>query len=93
VDGALLPWMRKVTDALQKLFPLPESVTIDDDAAPPAPRVSIRPAPVGAEVQSQIDLDGDCFFQSTVLRNDRITTEGWEQDVRHIELELADVFE
>ncbi|THH17031.1 hypothetical protein EW146_g3703 [Bondarzewia mesenterica] len=76
IDGALYPWMRKLTEALLDLYPLPPGLKVLPDDSLPPPRVVLHEA-----TGETISTDND---------PDRITARDWYQDVRHIELYCND---
>ncbi|KDQ52353.1 hypothetical protein JAAARDRAFT_184230 [Jaapia argillacea MUCL 33604] len=91
IDGALLPWISKLIDALLTIYPLPPGLEIDrPDVLPPA-RVSLTVVPASAlhEASDPLQLD-DGYHTATLTSNFRITAEDWWQDVRHFEFDFED---
>ncbi|TIB93602.1 riboflavin synthase domain-like protein [Wallemia mellicola] len=87
-DGVFLPWSKGLFEALQVVCPLRDGLERLPDDYLPAPRVGLRFLP-GEEAQVKDDkptaVEGS--HQCTLRRSDRITSEEWWQDVRHIILD------
>ncbi|KAJ6570238.1 hypothetical protein DFH09DRAFT_1154431 [Mycena vulgaris] len=88
VDGALEVWMGKIVEALLLTCPLPNNLEIIPATAIPSARVSIVQDTTLADIVSAPVDRG--YHSATVKCNTRITTEGWYQDVRHLEFDFAD---
>eukprot|EP01087_Luapelamoeba_hula_P024279 TRINITY_DN9182_c0_g1_i1.p1 TRINITY_DN9182_c0_g1~~TRINITY_DN9182_c0_g1_i1.p1 ORF type:complete len:559 (+),score=51.99 TRINITY_DN9182_c0_g1_i1:149-1825(+) len=99
--GALDPWMRDLWQVLDKLYPLPEGVQVlpDNPTHPPPPRyrlVTIKPAsnaePISSTFTQLPNIEGKWDYMhpypAKMKVNTRITAPDWEQDVRHIVLDL-----
>ncbi|KAI0640980.1 riboflavin synthase domain-like protein [Trametes meyenii] len=91
VDGALGPWMIQLATVIEQIYPLPKGVVREaQDSLPPA-RVSISDAPPGAQLTRKDPLVADREYHlATVTCNRRITSEDWNQDVRHFEFSFDD---
>jgi hypothetical protein len=89
VDGALLPWTRVVTAALLERYPgLDLQAVRIEENRPPTPRITIESAPENTMLCSEFIYE-EGTLHATVMRNQRITAEDWNQDVRHIEFEVT----
>ncbi|KAJ6612272.1 hypothetical protein B0H10DRAFT_2053037 [Mycena sp. CBHHK59/15] len=93
VDGALEPWMDKVSEALLRTHPLPHDMEIiPADRIPPA-RASIenlaQKARAPGDNSPPVELNAD-FYHAIVKCNTRITADDWYQDVRHLEFDFED---
>ncbi|KAG6829230.1 hypothetical protein H0H92_005232 [Tricholoma furcatifolium] len=95
LDGALQPWTETLLKSLLALYPMPPEVEVVPESTIPPPRVAIKDlAEVSSEggtlnAKEDDPLQLDQLFHTAVVRaNKRITTEGWYQDVRHLDLEF-----
>ena len=90
-DGAFDPWLSTLTDALLKLFPLPLHLSPLPAEELPTPRVALLPGTF-EELQSTPDpfLGNDRYHTFELVKNERITADGWYQDVRHFEFQCQD---
>ncbi|KAI0087697.1 riboflavin synthase domain-like protein [Irpex rosettiformis] len=89
IDGALDPWIKKLTKDLLTAFPLPPGLEVIPDGKPP-PRVAITELNgrnSKGPVETVEETESGCFA-STVARNVRITSQDWYQDVRHLEFDF-----
>lgn len=85
IDGALDPWLEKLTVDLLHAFPLPPTLEVLPDGKP-VPRVAIIDSGTEASKSTLSTTDG--YFISTVTRNERITAKDWYQDVRHFDFDF-----
>jgi sulfite reductase alpha subunit-like flavoprotein len=85
IDGALLPWIRALEKHLHELYPLEGQPTrvIPDGAYLPRVRLNAVKHPSSSSSKTSSAL-------AIVSVNRRITSEDWEQDVRHIILDVDD---
>ena len=84
LDGAFEPWIDILLEAILRLFPIPGTIPIGSTSRLPPPRVILN------SLEGEVDLSLLCPSGSlsvTLNKNDRITAQDWNQDVRHIELE------
>lgn len=90
-DGAFEPWVSSLSDALSRLFPLPPHVSPLPTEELPTPRVTLLSA-TPEELQDEPDplLGDDRYHTFELIRNERITTDDWYQDVRHFEFRCRD---
>ncbi|KAI0819009.1 riboflavin synthase domain-like protein [Irpex lacteus] len=89
IDGALDPWIEKLSNELLVAFPLPPGLEVLPDGKPP-PRVSVTDL-VDFVKLDPIEMQGnlrDEYLVSTVTRNERITSDDWYQDTRHLQFEF-----
>jgi sulfite reductase alpha subunit-like flavoprotein len=89
IDGALFPWTEKLLDTLVQLAPLVgDQSTIPD--IPPS-RIVLEPS-TREELEKAVDpfIADSRYHEAIVKSNERITAEGWNQDVRHFEFEFED---
>ncbi|KAF8479036.1 riboflavin synthase domain-like protein [Russula ochroleuca] len=90
-DGAFDPWVSSLTDALLRLFPLPLHLSLSPAEELPTPRVILLSATLEELRDTPDPLVGDdrCHLFELV-RNERITTDDWYQDVRHFQFQCWD---
>lgn len=93
VDGAFEPWKVELSNALCEVLSLPRERESGDSVEDhlPLPRVFIVDADVkGISAEESADdlLNDKQYHLATLCRMDRITAEGWFQDVRHIEFDF-----
>ncbi|KAI0682536.1 riboflavin synthase domain-like protein [Cytidiella melzeri] len=89
IDGALDPWLVKLSQELLSAFPLPPGLEVLPEGIPP-PRVHItedHEAGVPLSNSSETSTSSE-YLIATVVCNDRITAKDWYQDVRHLEFEF-----
>ena len=76
---------------LLQIYPLPDGIQQDPLDGLPPPRVAITDADKDAQITRKDPLVADReYHTATVVVNRRITADGWYQDVRHFEFELAE---
>lgn len=102
--GELIPWLEELCSVLLKLYPLPEGKEIIEDELP-QPRyifsyldkeinqdddydVSFWKKPPETKTDDKIYHQWNPYY-ATMVKNERITSEEWEQDVRHIEFDIG----
>lgn len=78
------PWIKLMMDAVLELYPLPQDLHILEHKGPPPPRVKLVKSFKTDDQQSHSPSTSEKHV-ATVQCNRRITAEGWNQDVRHIE--------
>ena len=91
IEGALGPWMEKLSSLLLKIYPpLLGEENESLDSLPPS-RVTVDDAPQAALGPRKDPLVADREYHTGKLAcTRRITAEGWNQDVRHFEFELCE---
>ena len=89
IDGALDPWIEKLTKDLLIAFPLPPGLEVLPDGKPP-PRVAITELNgTNGVVPDKSEAVTKSGYQAcTVSQNVRITSQDWYQDVRHLEFDF-----
>jgi len=84
----LQPWAEGLLKILLELFPLPPKFDIIPvDKVPPS-RVSLKD--MAQSASSDPKKTETTSHKAVVKVNDRITAQGWFQDVRHIEFDFED---
>jgi len=93
-------WLDKeLWPKLLALYPLPAGFVVDTSPKLKPPTVSnITLCGNDMQVRSirkpirgcYTDSEGNVLFDGIVIRNDRITSQDWEQDVRHLEINAVD---
>jgi sulfite reductase alpha subunit-like flavoprotein len=87
----LEPWIDNLLQSLLQLCPLSPGVEIISTEDTPSPRVSLSEISGDAFKSCENPLATDNNYHTgTVKCNRRITTDDWNQDVRHFEFEFAD---
>jgi hypothetical protein len=97
INGTLLPWVDTLLEALHETcYPLRKGLSVLPETIVPPPRCSMLPAlPTSSPNEKSAPLSSESWvpantFPTTIKQLDRITREGWYQDVRHIEFECED---
>ena len=91
VDGAFEPWLLRLSDALLQLLPIPPGTQLLAAGSLTPPRVSIIDIDEDVLQNTSNSADADPRYHSaTVLCNQRMTADGWYQDVRHLEFQFED---
>jgi len=76
---------------LLEMFPLPAGVQMSPVNELPPPRVLLHPASQATLDEQQDPLNVDVeYYEGIVKVNERMTTEDWYQDVRHLEIDFQD---
>lgn len=94
--GELDPWLKELWDKLLALYPLPPGAEIlpEGQLAPPKYTISFgdtSAAPTSNARRPQAPpYNQQNPFEATLLANRRLTASDWEQDVRHIELDISE---
>ena len=97
VEGDFDRWSHALWEVLLRKYPLPQGFVVDD--TPRLPEFSYRVITGGATPDrdavffKSLRKPIGCFSEVVVgsmRRNERLCAQGWEQDVRHIEFELAE---
>ncbi|CAK4741231.1 hypothetical protein LEN26_018235 [Aphanomyces euteiches] len=99
--GALNPWLDKLWTALLQLEPfvLPSGFVIDDNPKPTPPKyrvevlnsdVSLPPLPNSFYAPPKTAITAT-IITAKMTKNERLTASDWNQDVRHVELDIGDV--
>ncbi|GAA5965690.1 hypothetical protein JCM3765_003217 [Sporobolomyces pararoseus] len=99
VESTFPQWSTKLFERLQASFPPPLDFETMSDSALPPPSVTVRPSseatnsslysPNGeAVIPEGLQWAPDCTW-AKLVKNERVTREGWWQDVREIEIEIA----
>jgi hypothetical protein len=88
-DGALLPWIRTLEMTLNERYPpgIVEGRSTVDDLHPPTFNLVDVDAEAAIRYVENSPAGG---LAATVMANRRTTAMDWEQDVRHLELEVGD---
>ena len=84
LDGAFEPWIDILLEAISRLFLIPDTILIGSTSKLPPPRVILN------SLEGEVGLPSvypSGSLSVTLNKNDRITAQDWNQDVRHIELE------
>ncbi|KAI0338669.1 riboflavin synthase domain-like protein [Trametopsis cervina] len=88
IDGALDPWIEKLSTQLLVTFPLPPGVAVLPDGKP-LPRVHVVEGYDPSIAVGRLSISGkQDYLTATIARNDRITAQDWYQDVRHFDLDF-----
>ncbi|KAF8622627.1 hypothetical protein AX15_006879 [Amanita polypyramis BW_CC] len=85
LDGALIPWIDTLLEAL--LHYSPETSLLPASSIPP-PRISLVRAKAMADRGNDPLRCDERYHSARVKCNRRITASGWYQDVRHLEFEF-----
>lgn len=85
IDGALEPWLSTLSDAILKLYPLPDGTPTAPISTVPLPRVVLQRDEEPNKPEPE-RLPGS--ISATVTVNTRTTAQDWFQDVRHLEFQL-----
>ena len=83
LDGAFEPWVDLLSEAMLRLYPIPDTLPIASTSKLLPPRVTLKSPEEGVEL---VPLYPTGALPVTLNKNDRITAQDWDQDVRHIEL-------
>lgn len=83
LDGAFEPWVDILSEAMLRLYPILDTLPIASTSKLPPPRVTLKSPEEGVEL---VPLYPTGALPVTLNKNDRITAQDWDQDVRHIEL-------
>lgn len=93
IDGALDPWLEKLSTQLLATFPLPPGVAVLPDGKP-LPRVHVVEGYDPSLAVGKLSISGrQDYLTATIARNDRITAQDWYQDVRHFDLDFDEDLE
>eukprot|EP01125_Pyxidicula_operculata_P022311 TRINITY_DN9055_c0_g1_i1.p1 TRINITY_DN9055_c0_g1~~TRINITY_DN9055_c0_g1_i1.p1 ORF type:complete len:610 (+),score=122.36 TRINITY_DN9055_c0_g1_i1:2-1831(+) len=103
--GDLFPWMDDMWRRIQTLFPLPIAAPKSDKLPPPRYKFIFHTPSNGSPLNSSPDLEPEAKrariehdhldysqtnpYLSRLISNQRITDKDWEQDVRHIVLDIT----
>lgn len=85
IDGALEPWLTILSDTIMELYPLPDTTPIIPSSKVPQSRVVLKHNSTARESAPHYFPDS---LSATIITNTRTTAKDWNQDVRHIELQL-----
>ncbi|KXN90414.1 NADPH-dependent diflavin oxidoreductase 1 [Leucoagaricus sp. SymC.cos] len=85
IDGALEPWLEVLAETILEKYALPDSTPIASTSKVPPPRVILQPSDAEAD---QIPSSSPGSLSAKVIKNQRITAEDWNQDVRHVEFQF-----
>ncbi|KAF8637155.1 hypothetical protein AX17_003059 [Amanita inopinata Kibby_2008] len=93
IDGALIPWIDRLLDALLPYSPLSSRTTVPPPPAVPPPRVTLRLAehadqPKDRKPFADWSSSNQSYYHAKVKSNKRITASDWYQDVRHLQLDF-----
>lgn len=86
------PWVTKLLETLLKLYPLPPGKEVISAENIPPSRVTLgedSKNSIFKECNDPLEMDNK-YHTATVKCNRRITTEDWNQDVRHFEFDFLD---
>lgn len=91
IDGALEPWIEKLLETLQQLYPLPPGMIALAAEDKPPPRISVQIVSDAAFKDYKDPLGVDKGYHTASVKvNRRITALDWYQDVRHFEFEFKE---
>jgi sulfite reductase alpha subunit-like flavoprotein len=85
VDGALDPWLVQLWVEILKKYPIDKSLEIIPDTVLPDNIYSINILPLSQKVENKQQRG---TYSAIVTKNNRITTTGHFQDVRHFEFKV-----
>lgn len=85
IDGAFEPWLTKLSDTISDLYPLPNDIAVIPTPQIPESRVILKSSDStgGSKLPSSPGS-----LSATIISNRRMTAKGWNQDVRHIQIQL-----
>ncbi|KAK7029516.1 NAPDH-dependent diflavin reductase [Paramarasmius palmivorus] len=89
IDGALEPWIDTLLEALLRELPLPPELQLTPHGQLPPSRVVLAESQQATKALDPLDID-ESYHTATVKCNNRITSQDWFQDVRHLEFEFED---
>lgn len=100
VESTFPQWSKQLFERLQTLYPpSPDFVPLPDDSLPPPSahlEMSVSTTPPDQAVESTtrqgseaVKWSSDCRW-AKLIKNERVTTAGWWQDVREVEIEVED---
>ncbi|XP_006455610.1 hypothetical protein AGABI2DRAFT_210044 [Agaricus bisporus var. bisporus H97] len=85
IDGAFEPWLTKLSDTISDLYPLPNDIAVIPTPQIPESRVILKSSDSTGESKLPSSPGS---LSATIISNRRMTAKGWNQDVRHIQIQL-----
>ncbi|EGC32987.1 hypothetical protein DICPUDRAFT_155023 [Dictyostelium purpureum] len=90
IDYEVEKWTKELIDSLLLMYPLPQNFNINDNSILKA-KFKLKINKDNTELKANDIVSNKQFSKSKIIRNERITNIDWEQDVRHIELDITEI--